>query len=253
MSTHFNVSKYTRWYDNIISRAKIRSKLSAYVERHHVVPKCMGGLNGDNLVELTPREHFICHRLLVRMTDDPKTKKALRWALHRMMFSKADTHESRYVPNSHVFEKLRNEFNEDRRKPRVLSEEHRAKIIAFNQSRKGRKLSDETRAKMSAARMGKTSPNKGKARSEEAIQKMKATIAAQPKKTAWNKGKPLSAEVRKSIAEGVKQSERYQTAIRDRVGYKMSEETRAKMSASHTGKPLTEAHKQAIRDSANRH
>lgn len=250
MSTHFNVSKYTRWYDSIITRARARSKLSIYVERHHIIPKCMGGLNGDNLVELTPREHFICHRLLVRMTDDLKTKKALRWALHRMMFSKADTHESRYVTNSHTFAKLRDEFNEAQRKPRELSEDHRAKIIAANQSRKGRKLSDETRAKMSAARMGRTSPNKGKARPEEAIQKMKATMAAQPKKAPWNKGKQASAEDRKKIADGLKQSEQFQTTKHNRKGCTLTEETRAKMSAARTGKPLTEAHKQAIRDGA---
>lgn len=248
MSTHFNINKYTRWYYGIIFNAQARSKLNGYVERHHIIPKCMGGLNGDNLVELTPREHFICHRLLVRMTDDPKTKKALQWALHRMMFSKADTHESRYVPNGHVFEKLRYEFNEDRKKPRVLSEEHRAKIIAFNQSRKGRKLSDETRAKMSAARMGRTSPNKGKARSEEAIQKMKATVAAQPKKAPWNKGATMSEESRMKISNSLKNSEQFQAVKYNRTGCKLTEETRAKMSNARKDKPLTQAHKQAIID-----
>lgn len=247
--TCFNICKYTRWYDSIISNAQQRSKLSTYVERHHIIPRCMGGSNAkSNIVELTPREHFICHRLLIRMVDDPKTKKALRWALHRMMFSKADTHESRYVPNGRVFELLRNEFNADRRKPRVLSSEHRAKLIAFNQARKGRKLSAETRAKMSAAHIGKTSPNKGKPRSEAAIQKMKETIAAQPKKAPWNKGQTLSAVDRKKIADGLKQSEHFQAIKYDRTGCTLTEDTRARMSAAHVNKPLSDEHKQAIKD-----
>lgn len=34
-------------------------------ESHHIVPKCMGGENGkSNLVRLSPREHYIVHKLL---------------------------------------------------------------------------------------------------------------------------------------------------------------------------------------------
>ena len=39
----------------------------------HVVPKCLGGSNDtSNLVSLTYREHFICHKLLCKMINNKK-------------------------------------------------------------------------------------------------------------------------------------------------------------------------------------
>lgn len=36
-----------------------------YHERHHIVPKCLGGTNEENnLIDLFAREHFEAHRLL---------------------------------------------------------------------------------------------------------------------------------------------------------------------------------------------
>jgi hypothetical protein len=63
----FTTNKYTRWYYDIVDRAKERS-LSTYTEKHHIIPKSLGGNNSvENLVELTAREHFICHWLLVKI------------------------------------------------------------------------------------------------------------------------------------------------------------------------------------------
>lgn len=58
---------YLKHYNNLISRAKSR-KLNCYIERHHIIPKCMGGVDDDfNLVYLTAREHFIAHLLLLKI------------------------------------------------------------------------------------------------------------------------------------------------------------------------------------------
>lgn len=58
---------YKRIYNSLIITAKNRS-LSGYVEKHHIIPKCLGGSDEpDNLVELTAREHFIAHLLLVKI------------------------------------------------------------------------------------------------------------------------------------------------------------------------------------------
>ena len=55
---------YERIHDQIIKRAKNRI-IDGYSERHHIIPKCMGGNNNpDNLVNLTAREHFLIHWLL---------------------------------------------------------------------------------------------------------------------------------------------------------------------------------------------
>jgi hypothetical protein len=55
---------YQKIYNQIIKRAKIR-KLEDYKEKHHIIPRCIDGLDiEENIVELTAREHFLCHLLL---------------------------------------------------------------------------------------------------------------------------------------------------------------------------------------------
>ena len=52
---------YQQIYNNIISRGKSRM-LTEYKENHHIIPRCMGGKDdSDNLVDLTPEEHYVCH------------------------------------------------------------------------------------------------------------------------------------------------------------------------------------------------
>jgi len=61
---------YKRVYESIIARAKDRV-IEGYKERHHIVPRCMGGCDDiENLVDLTPEEHYVCHQLLVKMHPD---------------------------------------------------------------------------------------------------------------------------------------------------------------------------------------
>lgn len=58
---------YKKIYDEIIYRRKLE-RPDGYTEKHHVVPRCLGGSDeSDNMVALTAREHFICHWLLVKM------------------------------------------------------------------------------------------------------------------------------------------------------------------------------------------
>lgn len=60
-------NKYTKVYYSIINSAKIKS-YTGYTENHHIVPKSLGGTNDkNNLVRLSAREHFICHKLLMKM------------------------------------------------------------------------------------------------------------------------------------------------------------------------------------------
>lgn len=66
---------YKRIYNSIINRAKDRIP-NGYVERHHIIPKCMGGKDTrNNLVALYPEEHFLCHILLLKIY--PKEKNLI--------------------------------------------------------------------------------------------------------------------------------------------------------------------------------
>ena len=99
-------NKYTKWYYAIIDRAKQRKNI-AYIEKHHIIPKSLGG--GDdscNLVELTAREHFVCHLLLVRMVNGAHKRK-MSYALWLMCNMKNHSQPTRYVPNSTIYETIR--------------------------------------------------------------------------------------------------------------------------------------------------
>jgi hypothetical protein len=74
----FNNSKYTNWYNEIITNAKNRNILTTPTEKHHIIPKSIGGNNNkSNIVALTYREHFICHWLLIKMTNGQNKMKML--------------------------------------------------------------------------------------------------------------------------------------------------------------------------------
>lgn len=68
---------YKSIYDKLITRAKMRI-VEGYTETHHIIPKCMEGSDcSENLVELTPEEHYLAHQLLVKIyPDNYKLKKA---------------------------------------------------------------------------------------------------------------------------------------------------------------------------------
>lgn len=49
------------------SKKDLRSEIG-YIEKHHILPTCMGGTNDkSNLVFLTAQEHFVAHLLLVKI------------------------------------------------------------------------------------------------------------------------------------------------------------------------------------------
>lgn len=75
---------YKKHYDLLIERAKTR-QLTGYVERHHIVPRCIGGADDQsNLVELTPEEHYVAHQLLIKMYPD---NDSLVYAANKMTVS----------------------------------------------------------------------------------------------------------------------------------------------------------------------
>lgn len=85
----FLENKYTQCYFRIIERAKSRI-LVDYSERHHIMPKSLGGSNtANNIVKLTAREHFIVHRLLVKMTTG-KSKMKMSFAFFMFMSMKSN-------------------------------------------------------------------------------------------------------------------------------------------------------------------
>lgn len=58
---------YSKHYNILIERSQNRI-LEGYVEKHHIIPKCLGGTDDkSNIAILTPEEHFLAHQLLIKM------------------------------------------------------------------------------------------------------------------------------------------------------------------------------------------
>ena len=91
---------YNRHYYLLIERAKNRN-ITGYYENHHIIPRCMNGSdNEDNLVKLTPEEHYLAHQLLVKMY--PENRKLVRAAV--MMIPKR--------PSNKMYGWLRRKFSQ---------------------------------------------------------------------------------------------------------------------------------------------
>ncbi len=212
---------YKSIYNRLIeTRKKLnRSKIDDVFENHHIIPRSLGGSNNDeNLILLTPKEHFIVHVLLYKMNSG-KNKAKMAYALFRMCSNNPNQKRS-ITSRQYEYAKMqmsltcrgennplfgKNPFTEEQiekirerqtgktnsmygKKPwnyglktGNLSEEHKIKISISNT---GNKKSEITKEKISSS-------HKGKQKSEE--HKRNLSLA--------NKGKILPEETRKKISE----------------------------------------------------
>ena len=223
-------NKYQKWYDHLIDRARNRT-IEGYVERHHIVPRSLGGTNEkSNLVALTAREHLIAHMLLPRFVEN----KAPMWQAVWMMMNT----QGRKL-TGRLYEQARIECR-GICKGRKMSPEFCAKISA---ARKGKKLSPEFCAKMSAVRKGKKLSPETCAKISAARKGIKRSPETLAKISAANKGRKRSPEhIAKHAAalKGRKYSPEHRAKISAaRKGIKKSPEFCAKMSVIQKGKKLS--------------
>ena len=81
-----DIARWQKWYNSIIEKRIKEPLLHGYKEKHHILPKSLGGSNNkDNLIYLTAKEHYICHLLLVRIYQkNPIAYKKMLYALFRL-------------------------------------------------------------------------------------------------------------------------------------------------------------------------
>ena len=151
---------YEIHYRRLIKRAKGRS-LQEYTEKHHIIPKCLGGSNFyDNLVALTAREHFVAHQLLCKI--HPNNKK-LVYALYMMTLSTSQT-----IRNNKEYGWIRQQYSKNH---------HARGKPAHN---KGISASARTKTKMSVSKKlyweehpNMPAPNRGISHTDETKEKIK--------------------------------------------------------------------------------
>jgi len=271
----YNSMVNQRWrvhYEQLVTRA-IGRVVEGYVERHHIIPKCLGGSNkSDNLVKLTAEEHYVAHQLLIKCF--PKNRKIA----HAIMLMTSTSPDLKRSPNKSY--KWLRELRSESMKGTEQSAETRAKISISHTGKKYGPRSEETCLKISIANKGRTQSdkvrsavaisNKTRVLSEESMQKWRISrkdyvVSEQTKAkiSAANKGKvmpPVSEETRAKLSIAAKnrvitdeQRANLSIALKNRVLSEeaqlniskavaeanrnriVSDESRAKMSASRTG------------------
>ena len=169
---------YQKIYNNLINRATRRIS-EGYVEKHHIVPRCLSGTDAkENIVSLYPEEHYLAHLLLCKVN---KGNSKLLYAAMNMTSGSMINNGKR---NNKAYGWLRRQYAESmsgnnnpaRRIPNLQKEAAKKRV--------GQKRSEETKARMSAAQKGRTF-------TEETKQKM--SIAAKNKP-------PISLETREKLS-----------------------------------------------------
>lgn len=189
------MNKYSRWYNQIVKNAQNRVT-EGYTERHHIQPRSLGGTDDkSNLVDLTAREHFICHWLLTKMYAGEARGKMIN-ALYLMQGK--NQHQDRYI-NSKVYANLREEYSQyisNLNKGRVQPLAENVKQKAAQIGRKRSPFSEEWKAKMSAAKLGENNNRFGVEVSEDTRRKIgdkirgrKQTDEEKARRAEANKGK----------------------------------------------------------------
>lgn len=104
---------YSKVYFSTIEKAVQRGwKKARGRERHHIIPQSLGGGNDkSNLVYLSCREHFLCHWLLVKMTEGEYYHKMV-YALMGMRAENKQQERYHTIFTARVYEKYRIEHAE---------------------------------------------------------------------------------------------------------------------------------------------
>jgi hypothetical protein len=193
------MDKYTRWYKQITERARFRIT-EDYTETHHIQPRSLGGTDDiDNLVELTAREHFICHWLLTKMTTG-KDRAKMIYALNGMKRSNKFAQRYETKITARVYENLKKEF----------SVVHSATMKGREPWNRGIPITEEQRDKNRQSALGK-----------------RHTSAAKEKIKMASTGRIKTEETKNKIRE----------ALKGKPKGPMSEEEKLKRSLGNLGKP----------------
>lgn len=186
----FQDNKYTKTYLALVEkrRASPLSKADDYAESHHVIPKSLGGSNRkDNLVLFTPREHFVAHLLLTKMTVGD-AKRKMNFAFYSMR--RGTKTMPRYTPNSHLFAIFAKNIK------REFTAETRAKMSAAQKARPP--MTEQTRQRLSEGGKASYTNNPALRELRSSMQKDRFFPDEHKKKLSesavsrWSKGVPES-------------------------------------------------------------
>lgn len=219
--------EYLKIYNKIIERAANRD-IVGYVEKHHILPKCLGGTNKKyNIVSLTAKEHYICHKLLCEIYP---SESKLKYAFWRMCNVTSDEHQGRnYKVSSNVYSRIKDEISLITSKRTKSYSVEMRKLIGEKVSKKlkGRPSGRKGISKPEHSEwMKENNPMKGKTHTNE-VKLLLSELNSKPKseehKNNISKNSPnnkqcvIQSVVYISVAEAARQLNLSENTVRGRV------------------------------------
>lgn len=190
----FIVNKYTQIYNTLIERAKSRTLFKdLYTEKHHIIPRSLGGDNSpDNIAILTAKEHYICHLLLIRITEGPNRTK-MRYAAFK--FASSNPYQKqRHKVTARQYQYLKEQLaiaNKERPGPNLgkrLSQEQKDKISSSLKGKNTTPKTDEHRKAISLAKTGQKQSQETKDKRAQSLTGGKRSTETKAKMSNWQKG-----------------------------------------------------------------
>ena len=191
---------YEKHYKALMNRSPKTRKRGLYLEKHRIIPGCMGGkYTKDNIAFLTPEEHYVAHQLLVKMYPDN-----IKLVFAAQMMSSDNGRSDRSSNKSYGW--LR------RKHSQMLKEKFASGEIKHANGMTGK--TPWNKGKRGVMPSGKDHPNFGKKMPE-----FLKTLLHRGGKDPWNKGKTdyLSSETLEKMSKS-------------HIGHADSEETKRKKS-----------------------
>lgn len=151
---------YEKIYNQIVIKAQNRvlDKI-IYTERHHIIPKCLGGVNSkENRIIVTAKEHYLLHYLLVKIYPDHVGLIHAFWMMcNGSRKQRPNTNSRMYATARELFTKMRKGVSSVM-KGKTHTQETKDKISKSKQGHDfwtGKKHTEESKLKMAIAATGR--------------------------------------------------------------------------------------------------
>jgi hypothetical protein len=219
--------EYLKIYNRIVERATNRDVLG-YVEKHHIIPKFLGGDNKkSNIVSLTAKEHYICHKLLCEIYPNESKLKYAFWRMCNV--ANNEYQERNYKVSAKVYSRIKSEI-------RLITSKRTKNYSVEMRKLIGEKVSKKLKGRPSGKKgiskpehsewMKENNPFRGKTHSEEHIQKLRE-VNSEPKseehKNNISKNSPNNKQcviegiISRSVAEAARHLGISENTVRGRV------------------------------------
>jgi len=176
---------YQEFINNILQTRGRFACGDEYHERHHIIPKCMGGTNDEsNLIDLFAREHFEAHKILAQ--ENPNND-SLIYAWSCMAFVKGDN-QQRYELSPEEYEEVKAALSQTMREREITEETlENMRKAARERSNNPIFIERQSRAQKKRLSIPENNPMFGKHHTEESRKKIGEATRDRAINTDWCK------------------------------------------------------------------